>query len=218
MAPRSYQFDRRTPRTGLTLVEVAFSSLLVGLLVVGSLQSVGAVWRARRATADRTNRMMLAEELMQEIASQPLVDPVAGKTTPFGVDPGESNLNRIAFDDADDYDNWSASPPKSRDGTVRVEFPEWTRSVLVDHVSGEDATSVVSDGSGEQGVRRITVTVVDAEGRTTSLVAIRGLLADAERAPDTPSASSSTVGLVLRVGTGAPVRSTTDVRGEALDQ
>ncbi len=198
-------------------MEVAVSTLLVGLLLVGALRSVGSVWRTWQEAAARTQRMNLAREMMAEVLDQPYYDP-DGVDVAFGLDSGESSANRSTFDDSDDFDGWTASPPEDRTGTDHPNLTGWTRSVVVDHVSAADPNTVVSDVAGEQGVRRVSVTVTDPTGRSTTLVAVRALPGEYPRSPDVASSAVSRIGVALQAGTGPAVESVVDVTSEAYDR
>ena len=63
---------------------------------------------------------------------------------------------RTGFDDVDDYDGWSSTPPQDRSGTVRSDLAGWTREVSVKWVKPADPTGVTAS---DEGVKRIIVTV-----------------------------------------------------------
>ena len=141
-------------RRGLSLIEVVVSTFLIGFVLVGALRAFAASVRASDVVDRRAQAVLLADELMAEILRQPyeqLTGPAAGTSLPFG-----GTANRLAFDEVDDYANWTATPPQSKNGTERTELTGWTRRAEVAVVNADDFTQVVTSDSG---VKRITVRV-----------------------------------------------------------
>jgi hypothetical protein len=70
----------------------------------------------------------------------------------------------------DDFNGWSESPPKDRDGTAMSELSGWTRSVAVVWVSSANLSTVSVT---ETGVKRVTVTVAKGSMTLATRVAIK---------------------------------------------
>ncbi|NUQ67690.1 MAG: prepilin-type N-terminal cleavage/methylation domain-containing protein [Phycisphaerales bacterium] len=139
---------------GFSLLEVVVSSAIVGVLVVASLNAVGATAKARALAADRARASMLANDLLAEILAQAWVDPQLD-TGLIGLDLGESTLlHRSTLDDVDDYHGLSESPPLRRDGTLVPGGAGYRRTVTVEHCTTAGAFSLL-----QTGLKRITVTV-----------------------------------------------------------
>lgn len=143
----------RMSRTGLSLIEVSISTLIVGLLLVAALKSSGQTLRSRAAASVPLRGEMLARELMTEILDGVYEDVTAPA---FGPEAGEMTGNRSLFDDVDDWHGWSASPPCQKDGTEIIGFTEWQRDIAVQLV---DITSPATVSATDQGIKRVTVTV-----------------------------------------------------------
>ena len=79
-------------RSGLTLAEVAISTLIVGLMMVASLKSVGGVYTTWTAAAEKHDGIALADQLLEEIMQSEYEEP--DETPIFGVESGESSGNR----------------------------------------------------------------------------------------------------------------------------
>jgi MSHA pilin protein MshD len=139
---------------GLTLVETVVAVLLVSLTFVAALHAVGASSRSQRLATDRSTALMLAEDLMGEIMAVHYGDPDGSVT--IGRDGSESAVNRMDFDDVDDYDGWQASPPVHRDGTAMNVASGWSRRVRVQWVQQD---SIDKSAAAESGVKRIDVEV-----------------------------------------------------------
>src|SRR5687768_17333963 len=100
-------------RGGFTIVEASVAVLLVGVLLSSSIATVGALAQSRRVQADRRGGYALAQQLMSEIMALPFADP--DQPVAFGPETGESS--RAAFDDVDDYNGYTGTPPVAKDGT-----------------------------------------------------------------------------------------------------
>lgn len=163
------QNNLKRHRRGLTQVELLVSAVLVGLVVVGAMEGLGAMVRSRESISDMGRGMQLAQQLMTEILNTAYADEDALLRV-FGRELDESGANRLDFDDVDDFHGWSASPPEHRDGTPLVNAAGWSREVNVAWVSPANptVTTLVSHG-----VKRITVTIRHNGRVVTRLVALR---------------------------------------------
>jgi len=159
---------RRCGCHGFSLLEAIIAVVLVGLVLVAAFHVLGGTTLSARLTSLRATGLLLAEHLMAEVLAADYADP--DQTPTFGPEPGESGGNRSAFDDVDDYHDWTDSPPKKPDGSKLGDFSGWTRTVTVDYV---DPTDLLSPIGSDAGVKRITV-VASFEGKPRAeLVAIR---------------------------------------------
>ena len=138
----------------MSLVEVSLSSLLVAILLITALQTVGASFRSEFHTAQQTQAILFAEDLLSEIIQMEYEEPDGAVS--FGRETGESVTERINWDDVDDYHGWSSSPLKYQDGMEIPETSDWTRSVTVQFVLPADPDTTTND---DLGLKKITVTV-----------------------------------------------------------
>ena len=169
MTQRHHQ-PSRSPRSrrAFSLAEIAVSMLLVSGLLVVSLNMVGDVTIGRQNMNDRSVGHLLAQDLMSEILPLSYQDPDG--TPMFGYEAGESTTTRADFDDVDDYNGWSATPPESKDGTKIPDRTGWRRIVKVEYVQAND---INTPALGHEGVKRIHVTVDHNGVETASLVGVR---------------------------------------------
>jgi prepilin-type N-terminal cleavage/methylation domain-containing protein len=151
---KSYQPYRPYRRRGLTLIEVVASTMIVSLMAVAALNALGAATKSANSIGNRAVAAGMADELMSEIVMQSYSDPDGSAV--FGHESGESTSVRSAFDDVDDYDGWSASPPQYRDGTVIPDRTNWRQRVTVTYVLPTDPTTTSAT---DQGVKRIHVQI-----------------------------------------------------------
>jgi len=114
---------------GVTLTEVVVSSMLIGMVLVGAMNVVGGALKTRRVAVAQLDGPRLADELLAEILSQPYEDPEEPDGS-RGLNTGEA-APRANFDDVDDYENWTQSPPVDQDGTALSQYTGWTREANV---------------------------------------------------------------------------------------
>ena len=156
------------PRTpGFTLVEAVISIVLVGVLLVAAINTLGATAVSKRNIEHQALGYTLAADLMAEILSQAYEEP--DDAPDFGRESGESGGSRIDWDDVDDYEGWSATPPETKDEAPLDGYDQWTRSVEVAFVN----PTSLNDLGGNTGVKRITVTASFKGVPAAELVAIR---------------------------------------------
>ncbi len=163
-----YRF--RVTRRGTTLVEVAVCCMLMSVMLVAAMRTVGAVFRTRLVAFQQQQGDTLAHELMAEVLQAYYESPDESPGS-FGLEAAEiGDGSRALWDDVDDYNGWSASPPESKDGTLLPEADGWTRSVVVDRVTClNPETTSVSD----TGLKRIRVDATSPSGETFTIQALR---------------------------------------------
>jgi hypothetical protein len=155
-------------RTGLSQVEVAISTVIVGVLMVASFTTVAASRRSQVAESTRVRGLALAEAMMAEMMQLPMREPACD--CGFGLESGESLSNRTTLDDVDDYNASIESPPIARGGTALDGSIGLSRSVLVELVQSNDWNSTTATFDG---VYRITVTVNRGSTPLARLVGFR---------------------------------------------
>lgn len=142
-----------TNRRGISMAETVISTLLIGFVLVSTLQLVGPMARSTSVHADRLVAANLANELTEEIATKAWTSPLLDDLDSMGPGAGET---RSTYDDVDDFDDWSSSPPKFSTGQSNVYLGGWTRAVIVDHVLLSDAETISGSYTG---LKRVTVIV-----------------------------------------------------------
>jgi type II secretory pathway pseudopilin PulG len=145
---------RRRWREAFSLLETVVSSVLVGVLLVAVLKTMGASVVAQYQTGERAQAALLADGLIAEIAAMDYENPDGMPT--FGLESGEQPCQKATFDDVDDFDGWTETPPQFADGTAMPDLAGWTRTVQIARVHDHD---LAIEENAETGVKRITVTV-----------------------------------------------------------
>ena len=161
---------QRSCRRGFSMAEVVISIAIVGIMLVAALNTTGAAKSTQQQTSERGRAMLLAEDLMSEILAQDYDDAEDGAGS-FGLESGEAGAgSRALWEDVDDYNGWSASPPEKKDGTPLSDFSAWGRSVVVQWVTSGNLTQAVDS---DTGIKCIVVTVTRNGREIVSLSALR---------------------------------------------
>jgi len=129
---------------GFSLIEAMFAVLLVGLAIAALVGANAAFTRANGAGADISTAEFLLEQIKELTATVAVVDPET-ETATFGAEEGAVGL----YDDLDDFDGASFSPPIGIDRTSLTDFGAFTQQVTVQNVSASDFESVVADHSSD---------------------------------------------------------------------
>ncbi|HVX84463.1 MAG TPA: prepilin-type N-terminal cleavage/methylation domain-containing protein [Phycisphaerae bacterium] len=162
---------RPTARRAFTMVEAMAAVAIVAVLLVVALNTVGLSNANQYRTAQRATADALAQSLLQDILQLSYEDPA---TVPlFGPEilNNETSLSKTNYNDVDDFNGWSESPPQDRTGTTMSELTGWTRSVRVDFVSPTNPNSLSAT---DAGLKRITVTVSKNNVLLATRVALKG--------------------------------------------
>ncbi len=154
--------ESRVPflQRSFTLVETAVSILIVSVMLAAVLNTVAAAGRGEALLAERARGLLLAQALLGEVLAQYYADPAYGPGS-WGIGGDELTGNRSLFDDVDDYDGWTASPPQNKDGTT---VPESTGYEQVVDVEWVDPNDLLTPVDAETGVKWIEV-VINCQGR-----------------------------------------------------
>jgi len=139
---------------GFTLLEVLIAIILVGLAVASLVVANSSFTKDNAAGTELSTAEFLIEQVRELTVLLPVVDPESEYDT-FGPEADETAL--VNYDDLDDFDGTSFSPPINADRTLLNDFAAYTQQVTVENVSAGDFEQVVGD-RGSFFVR-VTVTV-----------------------------------------------------------
>jgi hypothetical protein len=143
-------------KSGLSLIEVLFAVLLVGLAIASLMAANGTFTKANGAGMD----LSTAEFLIGQIRELTMLLPVVEPNTPasgvdvFGPEPGET---LATYDDLNDFDGMSFSPPISAERTPLNNLSAFNQQITVENVSPSNFEDVVPDNSSN--FVRVTVSV-----------------------------------------------------------
>ena len=162
---------------GFTLAEVLVAVVVIVIALVPLITVLGQGVKRGKDPQKITVANFLAQDLMEEIMCKKFdEDPTNPDTTVnLGPDSGETrsgNPTTRNYDDVDDYDGYTETPPKEVDGTVMTDYTGYTRSVVVDYVS-ETNLDLVSTAITR--FKRVSVTVSWTSGGVAQSVVLREL-------------------------------------------
>ncbi len=164
--------NTHTSRRGITMAETIVSTLLVGMVLVGTIQIVGPTVRSGTVMADKVVASNLARELSEEIGTKFFTSPLLDDVDSIGAAVGE---DRSTYDDIDDFHGVTNSPPQNSAGIPMTHLSGWTRAVKVVHVDLGDPS--VESGS-YTGLKRVTVTVRKDGVQLAQIVSLHSHSAD----------------------------------------
>ena len=122
--------------------------------------------------ADKAIAANLANELSEEIGSKLFQEPAAADVDSLGADFGET---RSTYDDIDDYQGMTNTPPQLSDSTKLTNLANWSRVVRIDHVSVNDPSA---QSAVYTGLKRVTVTVNKNGVELASIISLHAHAAD----------------------------------------
>lgn len=127
-------------KTGFSLVEVLVAVLLLGLAIASLLAASSSFTQTNAAGLDLSTAEFLTEQIRELAAMLPVTDPNTG-TDQFG--PEEATL--AEYDDLDDFDEASFSPPINADREALSDFTAFNQQITVQNVDNANFEQVVSD-------------------------------------------------------------------------
>ncbi|MEE8170530.1 MAG: hypothetical protein V3T70_08285 [Phycisphaerae bacterium] len=222
----SNMYKRRCERRAVTLIEGVIASVIVGVMLVASLEALQTVAVNEQIATSEPRAQELAKQLLGEILDGSYAEPDAdaGQTLEsdvdgdgdladaneskslllladaevFGAEATETGGTRNYFDDIDDYNNLVETSLMDKDGTSIPNTTGWTRQVSVTYA---DPTTLAPAGTSvDTGVKLIRVTVTDPDGRQTTLSALHSRFDLPDRQPGTDTTYIRAIGLTLQIG------------------
>ena len=155
-------------KAGFTLIEIIVAAIMIGIAIAAIVMSSRTFTSINAAGMNLSTAEFLIEEIRELTASLPVVDPDTGTST-FGPEADETTL--VDYDDLDDFDGVTFSPPIDINRTGLANFSSFSQQVTVDNVSASDFTVVVGDHSSD--FVRVTVSVLLNNGEISSASWIR---------------------------------------------
>lgn len=163
--------DRFRAKPGFTLLEALLAVVIIGVSLTAIVAAMGAYTQVTGAGLNLSTAEFLIEEIRELSATLPVVDPDTGIDT-FGVETGESAVTD--YDDLDDFDGQTFSPPIDISGAALAAFPAFSQQIVVENVSASDFENVVADHSSD--FVRVTVSVLLNGNQVSSASWIRARL------------------------------------------
>ena len=159
-------------RRGLTLIEVVVSLLVVSVMIGAGLGASSRAVKTRFAADERAHAQLLAGTLLSEVLSKHYRE----SPDALGPDAGESLADRATFDDVDDFNGYSQSPPATPSGDPLAPAG-WTWSAEVEWVT----PATLASSRDETGAKRVRVSVVRAGREVGAAVGFKSLAFEESR-------------------------------------
>lgn len=149
----------RRPRRarGLTLMETALATVIVGLAVLALVNLIAATNIQTSYSQKQTTAFMLANQIREAMVGMPFNDPLTG-THAGGPNTGQTNVSQ--FNDVEDFDGYVASPPIDSHRQPITTLGSWQQSVSVTLI-GDNNGANLNSTTGNLGaiVERVRVTI-----------------------------------------------------------
>lgn len=155
---------------GFSLIEVLIAILLVGLAIVSLVVANSSFTKANAAGTNLSTAEFLIEQVRELTALLPVIDPQTGDST-FGPEAGETLAN---YDDLDDFDGVSFSPPINANREVLNDFAAFSQQITVENVDAANFENVLPDHSSD--FVRVTVKVFLNSKQINSASWIRAII------------------------------------------
>ncbi|MHC4076689.1 MAG: type II secretion system protein [Planctomycetota bacterium] len=128
-------------KNAFTIIEVLIALILVGIAIASLLAASNSFTKASGAGAELSTAEFLTEQIRELTTLLPVTDPNTGTAT-FGPEAGET---LATYNDLDDFDSLSFSPPISTDRQSLTDFVGFSQQITVENVSSTDFGQVVAD-------------------------------------------------------------------------
>jgi len=155
-------------KSGFTLVEVLIATILVGLAIASLVVANISLTRANGVGADLSTAEFLIEQFRELSTLLSVIDPNTG-TGYFGSE--EAVL--ADYDDLDDFDGKSFSPPINTNREALQSFAAFSQQIMVENVDGANFENTVADHSSN--FVRVTVRIFLNSREISSTSWIRAL-------------------------------------------
>ena len=142
----------RQLNSGFSLIEVLIAIILIGVAIASLVTANIAFTKANSAGTDLSTAEFIVEQIRELATLLPVIDPNT-ETSMFG--PEEASL--ADYDDLDDFDGASFSPPICAVREVLNDFAAFTQQITVENVSAANFEQVVDDH--DSSFVRVTVKV-----------------------------------------------------------
>jgi prepilin-type N-terminal cleavage/methylation domain-containing protein len=153
MRNQTSNIRHQTSRRGFSLIEVLISIILVGLSITALVVASNSFTMANGAGADLSTAEFLIEQIRELTAMLAVIDPQSG-TAVFGPE----EIGVANYDDVDDLNGATYSPPIGSDRTVLNDLAGFSQHIVVQNVSQSNFNTVDTTHSSK--FVRITVTIL----------------------------------------------------------
>lgn len=129
-------------KAGFTLVELLIAAMLIGFAIAALLASNSAFTSANAGGINLSTAEFLIEEIRELTTCLDVVDPET-ETDVWGPESDETSV--VDYDDLDDFDGASFSPPIDVSCAQLADFGAFTQQVTVENVFAGQFQTVAPD-------------------------------------------------------------------------
>jgi MSHA pilin protein MshD len=165
---------------GVTLVELVISIVVLSIAMIALMNAFSVSMSSSADPLWRNKTMKLAQLYLDEILSKAYdhSTPLGGipfVTTPActGLGPDAGETSRADFNDVDDYDGLTESPPVSLDGTLDSSYASYSVSIAV-ACAGTDVSALNATGVSNAQAKKISVTITAPNQSPITFAVYRG--------------------------------------------
>ena len=133
---------KKRSRYGFMLLDALFAVLLISVAIVSLLIASQSVTKINSKGVDISTANYLSQQLRECFATLATIDPQTS-TLVFGAEEDSLEL----YDDVDDFDGKTFSPPIDIGRKEMPDFSDYTQRVFVENVSTTNPNTVVADHS-----------------------------------------------------------------------
>lgn len=140
-------------KSGFSFIEVLIAVMLVGFAIASLMTANAAFTKANGTGTDLSTAEFLIGQIKELTMLLPVIDPQDEFTT-FGPETGETLAD---YDDLDDFNGATFTPPIDAERTTLNVFPAYSQKIAVENVNASDFEQVVANHSSN--FVRVTVRV-----------------------------------------------------------
>jgi prepilin-type N-terminal cleavage/methylation domain-containing protein len=170
MANQKSKIKNRTARGGFSLIEVLLATVLIGLSIAALVAANGSFSMANVTGADLSTAEFLAEQIRELTTMLPVVDPAVPAGTFVTVLGPESGETLATYDDVDDFNGKTYSPPLASNRAVLNDLAAFSQHIVVQKLDSSNFDQTRLDTSiiaSDNRFVRVTVNILQ-NGRPIS--------------------------------------------------
>jgi hypothetical protein len=152
------------------LIEVLIATILVGLSIAALVAANGSFSMANVTGADLSTAEFLAEQIRELTTMLPVVDPAVPAGTLVTVLGPESGETLATYDDVDDFNGATYSPPIASNRAVLSDLAGFGQHIVVQKLNSSNFDQTCLDSATSESANRfvrVTVTILQ-NGRSIS--------------------------------------------------
>ena len=154
------KIKNQTSLRAFSLIEVMIATVLIGLSIAALVAANGSFSMANVAGADLSTGEFVAEQIRELTTMLPVIDPAVSAGTLVTVLGPETGETLATYDDVDDFNGKTYSPPIASDRAVLNDLASFSQHIVVQKLNSSDFDQTCLDNSTDESANRfVRVTV-----------------------------------------------------------